>query len=126
MDFQQAFELWRPLGRTGDGEHIGFPALVAIHYAHRLAAYVVLAAIACLVWRMNRAGVLARPAKWLAALALLQFITGLSNVVFDWPLVAAVLHTGGAAAIVGVLTWAACESRAAESQRLVAAREASA
>ncbi len=34
---------------------------------------------------------------------LLQVMTGLSNVLFDWPLIAAVLHTGGAAALVGVL-----------------------
>jgi cytochrome c oxidase assembly protein subunit 15 len=43
---------------------------------------------------------------------LLQFATGLSNVVLDWPLVAAVLHTGGAAALVVVLTWALAASRA--------------
>jgi len=52
------------------------------------------------------------PARWLAGLALLQFVTGLSNVVLDWPLVAAVLHTGGAAALVVVLTWALTASRA--------------
>jgi len=41
----------------------------------------------------------------------LQLVTGLSNVVLDWPLVAAVLHTGGASALVLVLTWALCISR---------------
>ena len=38
-------------------------------------------------------------ARWLLGLAALQLLTGLSNVVLDWPLVAAVLHTGGAAAL---------------------------
>ena len=42
-----------------------------------------------------------------------QFATGLSNVVLDWPLVAAVAHTGGAAALVVVLTWALGASRTA-------------
>ena len=42
-----------------------------------------------------------------------QLATGLSNVVLDWPLVAAVLHTGGAAALVLVLTWTLVSSRAA-------------
>ncbi|MEJ6020784.1 COX15/CtaA family protein [Ramlibacter sp. PS4R-6] len=125
MNVDQAFELWRPLGRTGAGDPIEFGALVAIHYVHRLAAYAVLAAIAALVWQARRAGVLARPMKWLAMLAVLQFLTGLANVVFDWPLASAVLHTGGAAALVGVLTWAACESRAVP-ERTLAAREASA
>ena len=49
--------------------------------------------------------------RWLAGLALLQFATGLSNVVLDWPLVAAVLHTGGAAALVVVVPWALVSSR---------------
>ena len=35
----------------------------------------------------------------------------LSNVVLGWPMVAAVAHTGGAAALVVVLTWALRESR---------------
>jgi cytochrome c oxidase assembly protein subunit 15 len=126
MNFDQAFELWRPLGRTGAGEHIDFSALVAIHYVHRLMAYAVLAAIAALVWRLNRHGVLRRQARWLGSIAALQLLTGVSNVVFDWPLAAAVLHTGGAAAIVGVLTWAACESHAAGVAHALTPREASA
>jgi cytochrome c oxidase assembly protein subunit 15 len=127
MNFEQAFELWRPLGMTRSGDAIDFAALTAIHYAHRLMAYVVLVAIALLVWRLNRAGVLRRQARWLALLAIAQLATGLSNVVLGWPLAAAVMHTGGAAALIGVLTWAACESRSAQSTHSVAAvREASA
>ena len=113
MDFAHAFEVWRPLGLLPDGTSISFAGLTAIHYIHRLAAYVVLAALALLVWRLRRAQALQSPARWLAGLSLLQFATGLSNVVLDWPLVAAVLHTGGAAALVVVLTWALSASRAA-------------
>jgi cytochrome c oxidase assembly protein subunit 15 len=115
MDFEQAFELWRPLGMTSGGEHIAFPALTAIHYTHRLMAYAVLAAIALLAWQMHRAGVLKQQARWLAAVAALQFATGLSNVVLGWPLASAVMHTGGAAALVAILTWAVCESRASHA-----------
>jgi cytochrome c oxidase assembly protein subunit 15 len=39
----------------------------------------------------------------LFGLGLLQVITGMSNIILDWPLVAAVLHTGGAAAMVFVM-----------------------
>jgi heme a synthase len=42
-----------------------------------------------------------------------QLATGLSNVVLGWPLAAALAHTAGAAALVAVLTWALCETRAA-------------
>ena len=66
-----------------------------------------------LVWRMRRVPALRRQSAWLAGLLALQFLTGLSNVVLGWPLIAAVLHTGGAAALVIVLTWAVCESRLA-------------
>ena len=117
MDFRQGFELWRPLGLLQDGSHISFAGLTAIHYAHRLMAYAVLAALAALWWRLRQAGVLQGPARWLAGLGLLQLLTGLSNVVLDWPLVAAVLHTGGAAALVMVLTWAWVSSRAASARQ---------
>ncbi|GKT21803.1 COX15/CtaA family protein [Acidovorax sp. SUPP3334] len=111
MAFGQGFQVWRPLGLLQDGTHITFAGLTAIHYAHRLAAYAVLLALGLLAWRLHRAGQLPAQARWLAGLALMQFATGLSNVVLDWPLVAAVLHTGGAAALVLVLTWALAASR---------------
>lgn len=111
MDFAQGFQVWRPLGMLDDGSHISFAGLTAIHYVHRLMAYVVLAALGVVAWRLRPA--LPVQACWLAMLALLQLATGLSNVVLDWPLVAAVLHTGGAGALVVVLTWAMVSSRAA-------------
>jgi len=113
MDFQQGFQLWRKLGMTADGEHIGFAALTAIHYAHRLFAYVVLALLGLLAWRMHRVHELRSQARWIAGIAVWQFATGLSNVVLDWPMIAAVSHTGGAAALVVVLTWALLSSRSA-------------
>ncbi|PJI96346.1 cytochrome c oxidase assembly protein subunit 15 [Acidovorax sp. 69] len=113
MDFAQGFQIWRKLGMLQDGSHISFAALTAIHYVHRLMAYVVLLALGLVVWRFRRSGVLPVQTRWLAGLALLQLITGLSNVVLDWPLVAAVLHTGGAAALVVVMTWAVVSSRTA-------------
>lgn len=116
MDFQQGFELWRPLGQTGAGEHIGFAALTAIHYTHRLLAYIVLAAMAVLAWRLWRTPGLQRHGQWLAALWVWQFASGLSNVVLGWPLVAAVAHTGGAAAMVVVLTQALTASRSTLAQ----------
>ncbi|TWO70375.1 heme A synthase [Caenimonas sedimenti] len=111
MDFRQGFELWRELGKAGSGEHVTFAALTAIHYSHRLVAYVLFAALLALAWRLWR-GPLHRQARWLAGLALWQFASGLSNVVLGWPLVAAVAHTAGAAGLVIVFTWAVCESRA--------------
>ena len=129
MDFRQGFELWRELGKTSAGGHISFAALTAIHYAHRLGAYLVLAVLALLAWRLHQGGALRRQARWIAGLALWQLATGLANVVLGWPLVAAVSHTGGAAALIVVLTWALCESARAPAPAAAAQggrREASA
>ena len=41
----------------------------------------------------------------LGLLLALQLATGLSNVVLGWPLLAAVLHTGGAGAMLASLVW---------------------
>jgi cytochrome c oxidase assembly protein subunit 15 len=117
MDFSAGFELWRPLGFTAAGEYIGFAALTAIHYVHRLMAFLVLALLGVLAWRLNRVTALRNPSRWIAALVGLQLATGLSNVVLDWPLLAAVLHTGGAGALVLVLTWTAAASRTGSSAR---------
>ena len=111
MDFEQGFALWRELGMTAGGEVISFAALTAIHYVHRLAAFVVLGLLCLLAWRLNFTPALRRPARWIAALTGLQLATGLSNVVLDWPLLGAVLHTGGAAALVLLLTWLLVASR---------------
>jgi cytochrome c oxidase assembly protein subunit 15 len=118
MNFSQGFQVWRELGVDRSGAPIDFTALTAIHYVHRLMAYVVFVALGLLSWRLRRDVPALRPqARWMAGLALLQLATGLGNVLLGWPLAAAVLHTGGAAALAVVLTWALCESRAPSPAR---------
>jgi heme a synthase len=115
MNFSEGFALWRPLGLTPAGENIGLPALTAIHVVHRMFAFVVFGLLGALAWKLwRKAGgnpVASRAARWLAALLLWQLITGLSNVVLGWPLVAALAHTGGAAGLVVVLTGLLCQPR---------------
>ena len=111
MNFAQGFQIWRELGVDASGTPIDFAALTAIHYVHRLMAYVVFIALGALAWRLHRVDALRGVARWLGGLALLQLATGLGNVLLGWPLAAAVLHTGGAAALAVVLVWTLCESR---------------
>ena len=167
MDFAQGFQVWRKLGLTPSGENIGFAALTAIHYAHRLMAVLMLVAAGVLAWVLNRSGGLngssglidgdgasqgatlnsdgngngggksggknsgksgtglRTQSRWIAGLIGLQLATGLSNVVFDWPLLAALLHTGGAGALVMVMTWTLCASRAYSATSATSARLAS-
>ena len=108
MDFAGGFELWRELGVARSGESIEFAALTAIHYSHRLMAYVVILALFWFAWSVWRQGH-ARLALSLLGLTLWQFVSGLTNVVLDWPLLAAVAHTAGAAGFVIVLAGAWAE-----------------
>jgi len=111
MDFREGFTLWRELGADRDGDTITFAALTAIHYVHRLSAWVVFAALLAVAWKLWHVPGLQGFARGVVALCALQFITGLSNVVLDWPLLAAVSHTGGAAALVVLFTGALARTR---------------
>ena len=106
MDFEHGFTIRRELGAGKDGGYLPFAALTAIHYVHRLGAYVVVTAMALFAWRLHASGapVLRRWALGLAGVALWQLASGLGNVLLGWPLLAAVAHTAGAAALVMLLT----------------------
>lgn len=79
-------------------------------------AWLVLAVLMILAWHLSRKKTLVPQGRWLIALCALQLCTGLSNVVLGWPLLSAVMHTGGAAALVMVLTWALAASQWAVSR----------
>ncbi len=105
MDVSAAFSVQRQLGTSGDGAFLPFPALTAIHMAHRLGAVVVLPALLLLAWRLHVPGGAGRRfAVALVALVCWQAASGLGNVLLGWPLAAAVAHTAGAAGLVVVLT----------------------
>jgi cytochrome c oxidase assembly protein subunit 15 len=105
MDFARGFEIWRPLGESADGMVLNFQAITAIHVAHRSLAMVTVGVLGLLAWRIRSYPALHTPARWLGGLVVLQLATGLSNVVLGWPMAAAIVHTGGAAALVAVLVW---------------------
>ncbi|MBI3369768.1 MAG: COX15/CtaA family protein [Burkholderiales bacterium] len=104
MDAAQGFTLLRHLGQSGLGGFLPFEALVAIHWAHRGFALLAVAASVALAWALYRAPGSRRAGLALAGLALAQVVTGVSNVVLDWPIGAALLHSAGAAAMVALLT----------------------
>ena len=113
MDFRLGFTLWRELGAGHGDANFSFEALTAVHYAHRLSAYLVFAALLLLARQLYRAPGIRTHAHWILALLLWQLVTGVSNVVLGWPLMAAVSHTGGAAALVVVMTGALFSCRRA-------------
>ena len=118
MDFDHGFTVLRELGAGKDGGYLPFAALTAIHMVHRIGAAVVFAAMGLLVWRLHADGHVStrRWAHIVTAVAVWQLVSGLSNVVLGWPLIAAVAHTGGAAALVTLMT--VMLTRAQQSDRL--------
>lgn len=105
MDFANGFALWRELGHTAAGDLLGYPALVAVHWTHRMFAVVVMGYLVWLAMAVQRLPSQRGHARFLWLLLALQFATGLSNVVLHWPLLAAVAHSGGAALLVLGLVW---------------------
>ncbi len=107
MDFATGFTLLRSLGGE-DGVLRTVPSQVAIHMAHRLGAVVLTLAMVALVlalWRRRAQDASSgRFALGLAGVLALQIATGLSNVVLGWPLIAALGHSAGAAALVLLMT----------------------
>jgi cytochrome c oxidase assembly protein subunit 15 len=103
--WQEGFSLWRALGLNAQGEFISPLALQTIHWAHRVFAMIVLVVLGIFGIGALRASnsslsQLSRFAKLLLLLLVLQLMTGISNVVFQWPLAAALMHTAGSAALV--------------------------
>lgn len=112
MDWQ-GFVLWRELGLRADGQALPFEALTAIHFVHRTMAWLVLAVLCWSGLRLKAVPGLRRHGRAVLLLSALQLLTGLSNVVLGWPLLAAVLHTGGASALIIVLVWSLALGRSA-------------
>jgi len=104
MNFDKGFELWRHLGVDGLGDALPFQALTAIHFVHRWHAVPVALLLLWSAFLLHKHG-LTLQAKGLWLLLLLQFITGVSNAVLGWPLLAALLHTASAAGLLMLLTW---------------------
>jgi cytochrome c oxidase assembly protein subunit 15 len=108
MDFAQGFELWRPLGLTSAQEPLVFQALTAIHYVHRLTAFLVFGVLGMLSLKLFKSGH-TRLGLALSGLLLLQLLTGLSNVVLGWPMIGAILHVAGASGLVITLMWSSLQ-----------------
>ena len=99
MDFAGGFSIVRGLGELPSGEAISQSALVAIHWIHRNFAWIVFAYMGTLAWRLHKDPGLNGPCRLILLLLTAQLVTGLTTIFFEWPLLIAVLHNGGAAGL---------------------------
>ncbi len=103
MDYRNAFVLWRGLGVDYEGGVLDAPARVAIHYLHRIGAYVTLLAVFLLVlgvWRRGQTAALRRTGLALAIATALQALIGMNLIWQGWPLWLGTAHNAGAALVV--------------------------
>lgn len=104
MDFANGFTLWRDLGKTANGEYLPFSALTAIQWTHRNFAMLVAVLVAWTAHSALKIDGLREIAKWLLIMLALQFAGGVLNVFLNLPLALAVIHNGGAALLLLLLT----------------------
>jgi cytochrome c oxidase assembly protein subunit 15 len=103
MDFANGFTLWRGLGKTADGEYLPFAALTAIHWAHRMFAFVVAGYIGWVACKSYKIRGLRPAARAILGALALQIVIGVATVSLKWPLALAVAHNGCAALLVLLL-----------------------
>ena len=99
MDFRNGFILWRGLGIDYEGGVLDAPARVAIHYTHRLGAYltaIVLALVVAGAWRRGQSSAAKLAAGAIAAAVALQITIGMNLVWKGFPLWLGTAHNAGA------------------------------
>jgi len=108
MDFRDAFVLQHGLGIDYKGDALTNPALMAIHFTHRLGAVItgsvlIMLGILTLVRATDRR--LAVAGVGILVAVSLQLSIGIATVLFGVPLPLATLHNAGAALLVVTMVW---------------------
>ena len=103
MDFRNGFVLWRGLGIDYEGGVLDAPARVAIHYTHRLGAYLTAFVLALVVFgtlRRAQTGAARAAAAAVAIAVIVQISIGTNLIWKGWPLSLGTAHNAGAVFLV--------------------------
>ena len=114
QNYSEGFTLWRGIGVDYEGGVLDGASRIAIQMAHRMFAVVVALYLLVLSVRMFRLPGMRGWASTLIALVLLQVTLGVLNVKLALPLAVAVMHSGGAVALLFVLVTLLARLRAPE------------
>ena len=98
MDFANGFHLTQHIGPNYLGGQLDSDARTAIHMSHRIGAVLVTLVLLALAWQLKQRAQ-PRLAALLVLALLVQVSLGISNVVFHLPLLVAVAHNLGGAAL---------------------------
>lgn len=102
MDFANGFHLTQHIGPNYLGGQLDSDARTAIHMTHRIGALLVTLVLLLLAWQLKRNG-LSRLAGLLVLALAVQVSLGISNVLLHLPLLVAVAHNLGGAALLMTL-----------------------
>jgi heme a synthase len=103
MDFRNGFVLWRGLGIDYEGGVLDAPARVAIHYTHRLGAYLTALVLGLVVFgtlRRAQTGTARAAALAVAIAVVIQISIGMNLIWKGWPLSLGTAHNAGAVLLV--------------------------
>ena len=114
QNYSEGFTLWRGIGVDYEGGVLDGASRIAIQMVHRMMAVVVALYLLVLSVRMFRLPGMRGWATALGALLVLQITLGILNVKLSLPLVVAVMHSGGAVALLFVLVTLLARLRAPE------------
>jgi heme a synthase len=103
MQWSDAFDFTRELGKTDTGASIGLAELTAMHFTHRIGAIVVFLFLGWLGSKVLKTDGLRNVGIAILAALVLQILLGMSNVIWSLPLPVAVMHNGGAAILLATL-----------------------
>ncbi|KRG37929.1 cytochrome oxidase assembly protein [Stenotrophomonas pictorum JCM 9942] len=114
QNYSEGFTLWRGIGVDYEGGVLDGASRIAIQMAHRMMAVVVALYLLVLSVRLFRLPGMRGWATTLGALIVLQVTLGILNVKLSLPLTVAVMHNGGAVALLFVLVTLLARLRAPE------------
>jgi len=114
QNYVEGFTLWRGIGVDYEGGVLDGASRIAIQMAHRMTAVVVALYLLALSARMFRLPGMRGWSSVLVVLVLLQVTLGILNVKLALPLAVAVMHNGGAVALLFVLVSLLARLRAPE------------
>jgi len=114
QNYSEGFTLWRGIGVDYEGGVLDGASRIAIQMAHRMFAVLVALYLLVLSVRMFRLPGMRGWASAVIVLLLLQVTLGVLNVKLALPLAVAVMHSGGAVALLFVLVTLLARLRAPE------------
>lgn len=114
QNYSEGFTLWRGIGVDYEGGVLDGASRIAIQMAHRMMAVVVALYLLVLSVRLFRLPGMRGWATTLGVLIVLQITLGILNVKLSLPLTVAVMHNGGAVALLFVLVTLLARLRAPE------------